>query len=429
MAVVAVVGGQWGDEGKGKIVDLLSENASIVARCAGGNNAGHTVINRYGHFSMHLVPSGIFDPHCYCIIGNGVVVDPRVLIGEIDMLTGRNVDVSHLYISDRAHLIMPYHTMLDGLEEEARGAHSIGTTRRGIGPVYSDKVARTGLRMADLVDDKVFSAKLAGRLEAKNRLITQVYGAEPLCYTAIREEYLGYARRLRPHIVDTIPMVQDALRERKNILLEGAQGALLDPDFGTYPFVTSSSPVASGCCGGVGIGPTRLDRAVGVYKAYTTRVGAGPFPTELEDETGELIRQRGQEFGTTTGRPRRCGWFDGVLGRYAAQVNGLDGIALTRLDILDTLPTIKVCTAYRQNGRTINTLPASIDDFGCCEPVYEEMPGWQSSTADVRRFEDLPPAAQRYTRRLAELVGTDLSILSVGPAREQTMILRNPFEG
>ncbi|MCL4534459.1 MAG: adenylosuccinate synthase, partial [Bacteroidetes bacterium] len=299
MAVVAVVGGQWGDEGKGKIVDLLAEHASIVARCGGGNNAGHTVINDKGHFSMHLVPSGIFDPQCTCIIGNGVVVDPAVLIEEIDSLTERGVDVSRLFISNRAHLIMPYHTLLDGLEEEARGARSIGTTRRGIGPAYSDKVARTGLRMADLIDEQVFAAKLAVALDQKNRLITLVYGAPPLSFEEMRDQYFAFGKRLKPHVVDTVPMLHAALSEGKNILLEGAQGALLDPDFGTYPYVTSSAPISSGCCGGVGLGPTRIDRAIGVYKAYTTRVGAGPFPTELKDETGSLIRERGQEFGTT----------------------------------------------------------------------------------------------------------------------------------
>lgn len=428
MVVVAVVGGQWGDEGKGKIVDLFAEHASIVARCGGGNNAGHTVINDKGHFSMHLVPSGIFDPHCVCVIGNGVVVDPAVLIEEIDSITARGVDVSRLFVSDRAHLIMPYHTLLDGLEEEARGARSIGTTRRGIGPAYSDKVARIGLRMSDLVNEAVFVAKLEVALAQKNRLITQIYGAPPLSFEEVRDQYLAFGKRLKSHVADTVPMLHAALCEGKNILLEGAQGALLDPDFGTYPYVTSSAPISSGCCGGVGLGPTSINRIVGVYKAYTTRVGAGPFPTELNDDTGSLIRERGQEFGTTTGRPRRCGWFDAVLARYAAQINGLDSIALTRLDILDTLPVLKICTAYRWGNATMNTLPASIDDFGCCEPIYEKMPGWQSCTAGVRRFEDLPAAAQRYVRRLAELVGARLSVVSIGPAREQTIVLQNPFE-
>jgi adenylosuccinate synthase len=427
MAVVAVVGGQWGDEGKGKVVDLLAENASIVARCGGGNNAGHTVINSQGRFSMHLVPSGIFDSTCTCIIGNGVVVDPKVLLGELDSLTARHVDVSCFFVSDRAHMIMPYHIMQDSLEEEARGAGSIGTTRRGVGPAYTDKVSRTGLRIGDLLDQAVFTAKLEAALQAKNRLFTRVFGAEPMAMEPILEQYLAYGQRLRPHITDTVVMLHEALEDGSDILLEGAQGALLDPDFGSYPFVTSSSPIAAGLCTGVGIGPTRVDRVIGVYKAYTTRVGAGPFPTELLDETGEHIRQVGQEFGTTTGRSRRCGWFDAVLSRYTARVNGLSGIALTRLDILDDMPSLKICVAYEMDGQPLRTVPARIDEFARCRPVYEEMPGWQTSTAGATRFEDLPLGARNYVRRLAELVGVPISILSIGPARDQTIILDNPF--
>ena len=428
MTVVAVVGGQWGDEGKGKIVDLLAERADVVARCQGGNNAGHTVVNPLGEFKLNLIPSGVFDPRRISIMGNGMVINPQVLLAEIDNLTSHGVDVNGLRISDRAHVVMPYHVLLDQLEEEARGARSIGTTRRGIGPAYADKVARIGIRMGDLLDEETFSEKLATVLDQKNHILKQLYGASPLSYDDLKSEHMRYARRLAPHITETTSIMHQAVADGKHVLLEGAQGTLLGVDFGTYPYVTSSSPTAGGACEGVGLGPTCLDQAMGVFKAYTTRVGKGPFPTELANELGDHIRERGSEYGTTTGRPRRCGWFDAAVAGYSARLNGLHSIAITRLDILDTMSSIKVCTAYRCAGETVNTLPALLSTYARCEPVYEEHPGWMTSTCDVRRFEDLPVAARKYVTRLAQLIGCKLAIVSVGPARDQTIMLQNPFD-
>ena len=427
MSVVVVVGGQWGDEGKGKIVDLLAEEASVVVRYSGGNNAGHTVVNSYGEFRLHLVPAGIFSPATLSVIGNGVVLDPASLLQELDELTERGVSVDQLRISDRAQVVMPYHTLLDCLEEQARGPQSIGTTGKGIGPAYVDKVARQGIRVADLMDRQVFHRKLSHALALKNRLLQALYDASPLSLDEVYERYNGYADRLRPFVANTEALVQEAVAGRKNVLLEGAQGTLLDLDFGTYPFVTSSSPIAGGACTGAGLGPTQIDRSVGVFKSYTTRVGHGPFPTEQPNKVGQLIRERGHEFGATTGRPRRCGWFDAVVGRYAAEVNGLSAAAITRLDVLDALEKIKVCTAYRYGGALLSRVPADLEVLRDCEPVYEEHEGWQTETSHARTWDDLPRPAQTYLNRLSELLGVKLDIVSVGAAREQTIRLHPTF--
>ena len=429
MSVVVVVGGQWGDEGKGKIVDLLAEKASIVARCQGGNNAGHTVKNHLGEFRLHLVPSGMFHPTTKCVIGNGVVVDPNVLLTEIEKLADSGVTVSgRLFISDRAHVIMPYHILLDRLEEEARGTQSIGTTRRGIGPVYADKVSRVGIRMGDLIDRDVLWQKLSMNVELKNKLITRVYGAEPLDAQATFEEYVKLGERLAEYVTETTVMVEEAVARGENVLLEGAQGTLLDVDCGTYPYVTSSSPTAAGACVGVGIGPNRINRAIGIFKAYITRVGRGPFPTELNDSVGDDIRDRAREYGTSTGRPCRIGWFEAVVGRFSARVNGLDTLAITRLDVLDPLDSIKICTGYRLDGQIIDYPPANLARYERCEPIYEEYPGWRSPTTNARCYDDLPVEARGYVERIGELLGCRVGIVSVGPDREQTVVLETLFE-
>ncbi len=421
MPVTAVLGAQWGDEGKGKIVDMLAEEAKVVVRFSGGDNAGHTVVNPHGEFKLHLIPSGIFSPGATSIIGNGVVVNPSVLIDEIDQLNKRGVDTSRLFISDRAHLIMPYHTLLDGLEEEARGSKAIGTTRKGIGPAYADKVARLGIRAGDLLDKEVLLERLGSVLNYKNTILTKVYGATPLSLDDIYRQYCQHAERLSPHISDTTAMLAEALNRNEPVLLEGAQGALLDPDFGTYPYTTSSSPLAGGGCLGAGLGPGQLTHILGVFKAYCTRVGGGPMPTELMDKIGEAIRECGQEYGTTTGRPRRCGWFDAVAARLSTRINGFTSAAITRLDVLDAQPRLRICTSYKLDGKTIDDFPASITALERCQPVCEELPGWQTSTADVRKFEDLPSQAQQYVTRLEELIGCPASLISVGERREQTI--------
>lgn len=424
MPAIAIIGAQWGDEGKGKIVDFLAEKASMVVRYSGGNNAGHTVVNQYGQFGLHLMPSGIFNPSVTCVIGNGVVVDPAVLIKEIDLLQARGVDTSHLVVSNRAHLIMPYHILLDGLEEEAKGGAALGTTKMGVGPAYVDKMGRLGIRAGDLLDKEAFRKRLSHVLVHKNAVITRVYGKPALSIDEIFDMYCGYADRLAPHIKETELLVESVLENGGLVLLEGAQGALLDIDFGTYPYVTSASAAVGGACTGLGISPRRIGHILGVFKCYPTRVGSGPMPTEIKDSIGQLIRERAHEYGTTTGRARRCGWFDGVAARYSARINGFSDVVITRLDIFDTLDTIKVCTAYTVDGRRLESFPASIDVLERCQPVYEEMPGWRSPTHDVRRFEELPPAAQNYVRRIESLVGSPVSLVSVGPRREQTIWLR-----
>ena len=424
MPVIAVIGALWGDEGKGKIVDLLAEKAGMVVRFSGGPNAGHTVHNPYGKFSLHLVPSGIFYPHTTCLIGNGVVVSPAVLLGELEQLWGKGIDTSRLFISTRAHLIMPYHVLLDKLEEEAKGAKALGTTRSGVGPAYADKVARLGIRIGDLADKGELLHRLRPVLEQKNLILTKVYEVPPLSLEDIYDQYCQYAERLAPFICETELMVRQAVERGDLILLEGAQGTLLDVDFGTYPYVTSSSVSAAAAFAGLGLSPTRIDYILGVMKSYTTRVGAGPMPTELRDETGDLIREIAQEYGATTGRPRRCGWFDAVAARYSTLLNGFSGIALTRLDVLDTFASIKICIGYRVNGQTINQFPSSPLLLERCQPVYEEVPGWQSPTAHLRHFGDLPPLAQSYVSKLENLAGCPIDIISVGPQREETITVR-----
>ena len=425
MAVVAVIGAQWGDEGKGKIVDELAMNADFVVRYQGGSNAGHRVVHEKGEFAFRLVPSGILYPNTTCIIGNGVVVDPKGLIQEMDELKRLGVDVSHLYISERAHVVMPYHFLLDRMEEEARGADKIDSTGRGIGPAYVDKHARSGIRMGDLLDVDTFRSKLASILQQKNRMITQIYNQPPLSLEEIHGEYFGYGLQLRPHIADTQTMLHDAIFERNMILLEGAQGALLDIDFGTYPYVTSSSTMAANAAVGAGLSPRSIDRIIGVYKAYITRVGSGPMPTELYDAVGREIRDRGHEYGTNTGRERRCGWFDAVAGRFVAQLNGLDAAVITKLDVLDTLPTIKICTAYQLNGKTIHTFPANLNDLAACEPIYEEVEGWQCDTSDICTYDELPTAAKNYLKRLEEVLETPICMISVSPQRGRTIQVKD----
>jgi len=424
MSVVAIIGAQWGDEGKGKIVDLLSEKAKAVVRYSGGDNAGHTVINPSGEFKLHLIPSGIFHKGAACIIGNGVAVNPAVLLDEIDNLNKHGVDTGNLFISDRAHLIMPYHTLFDGLEEERRGQGAIGTTRKGIGPVFADKIARLGIRACDLLNRNNFRARLSQVLETKNAILTKIYGVSPLSLEEIYNQYCTYSDQLAPFIRDTEPILQKIISTKQPIILEGAQGTMLDPDFGTYPYVTSSSPIASGSCTGSGINIKQVDHIIGVFKAYTTRVGGGPMPTELLDKIGEFIRERANEYGATTGRPRRCGWFDAVAGRYSTQINGFTGIALTRLDVLDVLDSIKICTGYEINGKVTKDFPSDIDTLGKCKPVYEELPGWQVPISDMRQYKQLPSQARQYIRRLEELLSCPVSIVSVGANREQSIFAK-----
>ena len=419
MPVIAVIGAQWGDEGKGKIVDLLAEKATVVVRFSGGDNAGHTVVNHLGKFALHLVPSGIFYPHTTCIIGNGVALNPAALLQEMDYLSGRGVgDFSRLYISDRTNLIMPYHMLIESLEEKALGARAIGTTGKGIGPAFTDKVARYGIRAGDLLNREHFKERLSQVLELKNKIIVGAFGAAPVSVDAVYEQYMEYARRLSPHIKDTTAIVHEALKRGDPVMLEGAQGTMLDPDFGTYPFVTSSSPMG---IVGAGIGPASVKQVYGVFKAYCTRVGNGPLPSEMKGELGERLRVLAGEFGATTGRPRRCGWFDGVAARYSSHINGFTGALITRLDILDAFEKLKICTAYKLGGRTINYVPSDISLLERCEPVFEDMPGWSTPISDIREYSKLPLAARKYIKRIEELCDCPAKIISVGPAREQTI--------
>lgn len=427
MATVVLVGAQWGDEGKGKVTDFLAAKADIVVRYQGGNNAGHTVVVGDEVFRLHLLPSGILYPDKICVIGNGVVIDPAVLLGELDALAARGVPTARLVISERAHLILPYHRYLDELEEDKKGAGKIGTTRRGIGPAYVDKVARVGIRVADLLDPDVLRRKIEQNLAYKNGLFTQVFGAAPLDAAGIIRDFEGYAARLAPYVADTSLLLNEAVDQGRNILFEGAQGTLLDVDHGTYPYVTSSNPTAAAAALGAGIGPTRIDCVVGVVKAYTTRVGEGPFPTELGDAMGERLRERGGEYGTTTGRPRRCGWLDAVIVRYAARINGLDYLAVTKLDVLTGLDTVRICRAYRYRGQLLTEFPARLGVLAEVEPVYDELPGWKEDISGVRRYEDLPVQAQDYLDRLTELTGVSVALVGVGSRREQTLVRRTLF--
>ncbi|MCS7001647.1 MAG: adenylosuccinate synthase [Dehalococcoidia bacterium] len=422
MSVVVVVGIQWGDEGKGRVVDLLADKADVVARFSGGSNAGHTVINDLGEFRLAGVPSGIFNPRCLSVIGNGCVVNPRHLCEELDGLIARGIPVDNLRISDRAHVIMPYHLLLDYLEEQARGEDAIGTTGNGIGPAYVDKTAREGIRMADFIQPAVFRRRLATVLSKKNPVLVNVYHHPPIDPDQLAEEYHVFAERLAPYVTETGELIRRALRDGKRVLLEGAQAAMLDLDFGTYPYVTSSHPVAAGACLGVGIGPTAVDEVVGVVKAYSTRVGAGPMPTELLDETGDRIRDIGKEYGTRTGRARRTGWFDAVVGRYGADVNGVTRLAVTRLDILDTFPELKICVAYELDGERITHIPTDLADLARCRPIYETLPGWMTSTSLCRTFDDLPANAKAYVDLISQLLGAPVELVGVGARRMQAIL-------
>jgi adenylosuccinate synthase len=427
MAVITIVGGQWGDEGKGRIIDLLAEKAKIVARFSGGDNAGHTVKNPYGEFKLHLVPSGIFYPQVACIIGNGVAINPAVLIEEIDDLHNHGVNTNRLLISDRAHLVMPYHTLLDRLEEERRSKGAIGTTLRGIGPVFADKVARLGIRAGDLLDKGIFLSRLKSALELKNTILTKVYQVSPLSLEEIYEQHCHYGEQLAPFIRETSSVIREAAAKGDLVLLEGAQGALLDPDFGTYPYVTSSSPLAAASCIGAGLGPREIDRVLGVFKAYNTRVGAGPMPTELKDKIGDLIREKAHEYGARTGRPRRCGWFDAVAGRFSVQLNGLTDIALTHLDTYGGFPSIKICTAYKFKGEVLTSFPSDAAILEKCQPIYEELGGWQEPISGVRSLEKLPAGAREYISRLEDLLSCPISLVSIGPDRRQIISVKDLF--
>ena len=429
MANVIVIGAKWGDEGKGKITDLLSRSADVVVRYQGGVNAGHTIVVEGQTFKLHLIPSGILYPNTECIIGCGTVIDPQVLIAELDQLEELNISTAKLLISETAHVTMPYHRLIDQASEERRGSHKIGTTGRGIGPTYADKSERTGIRILDLIDPEELREKLEWTINYKNTILEKLYNLPPLNPQEVIEQYLGYADRLRPYVVDTSLKIYDSILKRRNILFEGAQGTLLDLDHGTYPYVTSSNPVAGGACVGTGLGPTMIDRVIGVSKAYTTRVGEGPFPTELHGKVGELLCDRGAEFGTTTGRKRRCGWFDAVIGRYAVRINGMDCMAITKLDVLDELEEIQVCVAYEIDGDRCEHFPTSSRRFAQCRPIYKTLPGWQVSTSECRTLEDLPPQALDYLKFLAELMEVPIAIVSLGASRDQTIIVEDHIHG
>lgn len=429
MANVIVIGAQWGDEGKGKITDLLSKSADVVVRSQGGVNAGHTVVVKGQTFKLHLIPSGILYPDTECIIGSGTVIDPEELLEEIEQLKKLNVSTENLFISQTAHITMPYHRLLDKAFEDIRGKYKLGTTGRGIGPTYADKSERIGIRVLDLINGDGNHDKLEWTIKYKNAVLEKLYGLPPLDPQKVIDEYLIYAEQLTPYVIDSSLRVAQAVKEKKNILFEGAQGTLLDLDHGTYPYVTSSNPIAGGACVGAGVGPTIIDRVIGVAKAYSTRVGEGPFPTELEDDIGIHLGDRGAEFGTTTGRRRRCGWFDAVIGRYAVRINGLDCLAITKLDVLDELEEIKVCVAYECDGDVCKDFPSNANLFAHCKPVYETLPGWKQSTSDCRSLDELPKQALDYLKFLAELMEAPIAIVSLGASRDQTIIVEDPIHG
>ncbi len=427
MPAYAVIGGQWGDEGKGKVIDYLAGDVDSVVRYAGGNNAGHTVVNDKGTFQLHLVPSGICWPNVYGIIGNGVVVDPDVLVGELAEIAARGIDTSKLFISERAHVIMPYHVVLDRLEEEARGDAAIGTTGRGIGPAYMDKTGRMGIRVGDLLDWDTLEPLVAQNLKHKNALITKIYGGEPLALDDVLAKCRIWADQMAPYAKATEQLVQDLLAQNKKVLLEGAQGTLLDIDHGSYPYVTSSSPSIGGACTGLGLNPQAIKGVLGVFKAYSTRVGSGPMPSEIKGEEAEEIREKAQEFGVTTGRARRIGWFDGVAARYSQLVNGFTGLVLTRLDILDEFDSVKVCVGYEVDGKHVDRFPANTGLLARCEPIFEELPGWDQPTASATELSQLPENALAYVKRIEELVGCRVQIISTGPRREETIQVEPVF--
>lgn len=428
MKTVVLVGMQWGDEGKGRFVDYLAAQADVVVRFQGGNNAGHTVEIGPEQYKLHLVPAGIFNPEKLNIIGNGVVVNPMALLDEMDHLSGRGIDVSSLRISDRAHIVLPYHITEDGLSEVARGEGDIGTTRRGIGPAYTDKAERSGIRFCDLLDDEVFPALLKRNVERKNAQFRCLYNAEPVNYEETLRVCREAAARLKPYVTDTIALLHERIRAGAKVLFEGAQGTLLDIDLGTYPYVTSSHPTAGGVTTGAGVGPTFIQGALGVVKAYTTRVGKGPFLTELCDATGDAIREKGQEYGVSTGRPRRCGWLDTVILNYAVRVNGITHIAVSRMDTLGGLGPVKICSGYRKGNRVITDFPARLQDLEGCEPIYEELPGWPDDITDLREFSDLPAEAQNYVRRVEALTGVPVALIGVGARRDQTIVRQKVFD-
>ena len=428
MKTVAVVGSQWGDEGKGKVIDFLATQADVVVRGQGGNNAGHTLVVDGKKFALRLIPSGILNSNTINVIGNGIVFDPKGFFEEIEMLESNGISTKNIKISDRAHIVFPYHKELDGLAEEARGDNKIGTTKKGIGPCYMDKTERSGIRVCDLMDKEIFAKKLKLQVDAKNKLVTGVYGKEAMFdFDEIYNEFIVYAEKMRPYVEDTTVIVYDAIKANKKVLFEGAQGTLLDLDLGTYPFVTSSHPTSGGFAVGAGVGPNMIKDGVGIVQAYTTRVGERPFVTELFDETGDRIRTQGHEFGTVTGRARRCGWFDAVIVKYAARVNGLTSISFMLLDVLTGFDKIKICTAYKMGDKIVNNFPASLEDLAKCEPVYEELDGWHEDITKVEKFEDLPENAKKYIARIEELIGVNVDLVSVGPNRTQTIIRKNIF--
>ena len=427
MKTVAIVGSQWGDEGKGKVIDYLARQADVVVRGQGGNNAGHTLVVGDKKYALHLIPSGILNPETINIIGNGVVFDPKGFLGEIKKLKDDGIDTKNIKISDRAHIIFPYHKEIDALSESARGENKIGTTKKGIGPCYMDKTERSGIRICDLMDKDIFASKLKQQVDSKNQIIEKIYGGQGFKFEDIYEEYMDYADKIRMYVDDTSVIVYDSIKSGKKVLFEGAQGTLLDLDLGTYPYVTSSHPTSGGFSIGAGIGPNMIKDVVGIVKAYTTRVGEGPFVTELFDETGDKIRTQGNEFGTTTGRPRRCGWFDSVIVRYASRVNGLTSISLMLLDVLTGFDKIKICTSYKLGDKIIKEYPASLEDLGKCEPIYEELDGWNEDICNVESYDDLPQNAKNYIKRIEELVEVSVDMISVGPKRTQTIIRKNVF--
>jgi adenylosuccinate synthase len=429
MGNVVVVGTQWGDEGKGKVVDLLADRVDMVVRFQGGNNAGHTLVVNGEKTICHLIPSGILHKGKKCLIGNGVVVDPEVLLKEIDTLTRKGVSIGpeNLSLSEKAHLIMPYHKTVDTAREAAKGKDKIGTTGRGIGPCYEDKVGRTGIRAVDLLERDTLEEKIRSNLREKNFLLTQFLNAKPLEFKPIYEAYLAMAEVLRPYITDVSLQIDKAIRSGKRILFEGAQGTHLDVDHGTYPYVTSSNPVSGTACPGAGVGPDKLHHIIGIVKAYTTRVGAGPFPTELQDETGNYMQERGAEFGSTTGRRRRCGWLDLVAVKDSVRFNGLNSLGITKLDVLTGLKTLKICVGYELDGKSMDAMPASLKRLARCIPVYDELPGWQEDITSLKAWDQLPSQAKDYLRRIEEVTGVPLSIVSVGAGRDQTMVLKDPF--
>lgn len=419
MPNIVILGAQWGDEGKGKVIDIYAPKVDYIVRYQGGNNAGHTVVIGGDEFILHLIPSGVLHKGKICVIGNGVVVDPKALLDEIETLKNKGIECGgRLFISEEAHVIFPYHRKLDALKEE--DDKKIGTTKRGIGPCYSDKVARSGIRIADLLDNAVFKEKLRSNLDEKNAILKRIYGAEEFSFDAIYKEYSSYAQKIRQYVCNTTVMLNDALKRKKRIMFEGAQGTLLDVDHGTYPFVTSSNATAGGASTGTGIGPTRIDKVIGIVKAYTTRVGEGPFPTEFSADLMDAVRNKGKEFGATTGRPRRCGWFDSVIVRHSVMVNGIDEIVVTKLDVLDDLEKIKICTAYKFEGKRYDHFTPNMRVFGGCEAVYETLPGWKEDTSGIKSYSGLPKNAKNYLKRIQEMLKTRIVLVSVGSDRKQT---------